>query len=540
MRLLARILICLGIGLWLVANTLRWQHALEGYEARFTPALELPGADKPIFLSSDSYEWLSHAQRMASTGEWRIRHTDIDNAPYGRAMHWSQSIAWLELLAGKIRSAITGEPWLAAIPRAAIWVNPAIFAACLCLLFLLLEARAGFVPAALAVVWMLSVGDIGAAFHPYLPDHQSLHLAFSLAACLLLLCGGAGWVSDVAERRGFRCVAEFAPPVEGAARWYFLASGVAGGLALWVGATVEAICLGMLIAGAGSAALFFRRDGAAGKFVPGLYRVWGRALAVTSLLMFVVEYFPGDIAWRLEVNHPLYALAGLAAAELLAAILELREAQRFPRALDWAWLFALVCGIALLPAVIFFGGAAVHAMRDPEMMRLHSFINEFHPYASFYDTRWPVALFANFIVLPLFAPAALACAIFAKGNPAHRAVLWTTGVLALGMLGLAIFQQRWIGFYAQFSVVALALSLPVFLRLPNPHVRIPAFVVTVAALTAVAVCLFVQQGRRLANLRAGVTLDQPVVREILVKRLAVQLAAQIGTANAHLMAEPGL
>ncbi len=95
MRLTARILFCIAICAWLVTNTLRWQHALESYEARFTPALDLPGAEKPYFLGSDCYDWLSYAQRMAATGEWRIRHTAIDNAPYGRAMHWSQSIAWL-------------------------------------------------------------------------------------------------------------------------------------------------------------------------------------------------------------------------------------------------------------------------------------------------------------------------------------------------------------------------------------------------------------------------------------------------------------
>ena len=54
---------------------------------------------------------------------------------------------------------------------------------------------------------------------------------------------------------------------------------------------------------------------------PGLLRTWSRVGAAVSVLAYLIEYFPSHLGWRLEVNHPLYALAWLGGGELLCAAL---------------------------------------------------------------------------------------------------------------------------------------------------------------------------------------------------------------------------
>src|SRR6185369_5985790 len=38
---------------------------------------------------ADAQTWVRYALALDSTGAWRLRHTEIDNAPHGRPVHWS-------------------------------------------------------------------------------------------------------------------------------------------------------------------------------------------------------------------------------------------------------------------------------------------------------------------------------------------------------------------------------------------------------------------------------------------------------------------
>ncbi len=538
MRLFVRILVCLAICAWLLANTRDWQKAAESYEARFEPALDLPGAKKPYFFDNDCYYWLSYAERMVADGEWRIRYTHIDNVPYGREMHWSQSMAWLEVAFGKIRSLATGEPWLEAIPRAAIWVNPALLAVGLCLLFCLLDGCLGFLPAAISVFWMLSLSDLAWAFQPYRPDHQSLHLLFSLSTFVLLLIGGLGWTSARPRDKAFRWFAVMQPPSEKIARRCFIASGIAGGLSLWIGATLQVFCLGCVGVGVLSGAFLFRKNGDAGQeFVPGLFRLWGWAGAATSLLMYAVEYLPDHYALRLEVNHPLYALSWLAAAELLALIFGICFGQRALTRREWGLGVLLVGVAAILPAVLYFGGEQVHAMRDMEMFRLHKFVTESQ---SYFKTSDLFAFFGGYLALPLCLPTALALAFFAPTSAMERWALWTGSVVCLGMLALMFLEQRWAAYYAQFGVVLMALTLASGSRLLNGPARVVTLALAAAMLGASALFLFSLKEKNLTRLLRGEVLDKPVAQRILMKRFAVQMAHLVKAGDVRLLAEPTL
>src|SRR5262249_37172384 len=58
----------------------------------------------------DTYTWTRYALALQEGSERRLRHTDIDNAPAGRDVHWNSAFAHLVADAGRIRHAFTGEP----------------------------------------------------------------------------------------------------------------------------------------------------------------------------------------------------------------------------------------------------------------------------------------------------------------------------------------------------------------------------------------------------------------------------------------------
>jgi hypothetical protein len=107
--------------------------------------------------------------------------------------------------------------------------------------------------------------------------------------------------------------------VPAAARRWFVASAVAGGLGLWVSAASQIPVLVGLGLGALGTAGWPRAASAGGAWrrQPELWRLWGAVGGATSLAAYLVEYFPSHLGFRLEVNHPLYALAWFGAGELL-------------------------------------------------------------------------------------------------------------------------------------------------------------------------------------------------------------------------------
>ncbi len=106
--------------------TAEWTRVVRNYESQFEPSLTL-SKSSPFFFDNDCYYWVNYAQRMARDGMWRIRDAEVDNAPFGREMHWSQSLAELESGFGKVRAWFTGDSWLEAISQEEVCVNPVMF-----------------------------------------------------------------------------------------------------------------------------------------------------------------------------------------------------------------------------------------------------------------------------------------------------------------------------------------------------------------------------------------------------------------------------
>ena len=371
----------------------------------------------PAF-APDAQVWIRHALWLDEGGHgFRLRHTDIDNAPMGREVHWNSGWAWAIAGAGHAHRALTGLPLPLATERAAMWLNPlALFVMILVFSSWALR-RMGLLPALFITSAMVLQARLLEGFFPYYVDHHGL-----LTASVFGLVLGA-----MSMVRGIRGAAVF--------------SALAGAFGLWVGAasTIPAIAA-TAVAGAIVAP---HSDARA-------WRTWGAVGAAAALAFYALEYFPHHMAPRLEVNHPLYAIAWLAAGELVARRMgrtPMNGAQRW-----WPWI-ALVA----LPATILAGGANVLSFTDPFMVRLHAqHIREFLPmWKALADAS--TATIVRICVLeavPLVA--ALVTLAILRGRTPRLLVFMT--LIAAPLLAMAWWQARW-QLNASAASVVLALVL---------------------------------------------------------------------------------
>ena len=147
-------------------------------------------------------------------------------------------------------------------------------------------------------------------------------------------------------------------PNRAQARNWFIASGIAGGVGLWVNTAAQAPVLAEVGLGALLATGLFARGGTAqswAKADPTLWRVWGWSGAATSIFFYFLEYFPSHFGMRLEVNHPLYAFAWAGGGEIIFRVSrwwgggKLAETPR-----DWAWLAGSALAVVIVPLIIYF------------------------------------------------------------------------------------------------------------------------------------------------------------------------------------------
>ena len=134
------------------------------------------------------------------------------------------------------------------------------------------------------------------------------------------------------------------------ARFWFTASAVCGGLGLWIGSTQQCVCIGALGAGSVLGALLFARSSKhteTYRFEPELWRHWARVGAGTSLIFYLIEYFPAHMEVHLEVNHPIISLGWLGAGEIMYVLLmakgdwptvRARAGEMCLRGIAWEWL----------------------------------------------------------------------------------------------------------------------------------------------------------------------------------------------------------
>ena len=270
--------------------------------AAWQPRLIVPEHDNA------SYEWLDQTRLMFARREWRIRHVDFENAPFGHDVEsaspyrwWLGTIAWLD-------HAMSGRPAGPAVERAALYADPLLHLLFLVGATVFTAWQFGAFPAALLALGMAAVFPFAAGFLPGAPNDHGLVQAFAFWSVLPLLAGINAMDSTAADAK------------RRAQRWFFVA-GVAGGLGLWIGPAMQAPVLAGIALG-GLIAAWVARDASgnphsATKALPWL--TWSLSGAATSLAGYLIEYFPNHLgSWQLRAVHPLFGLAWLGGGALLA------------------------------------------------------------------------------------------------------------------------------------------------------------------------------------------------------------------------------
>jgi len=429
-------------------------------------AAELSPQDTSIFLDADSLYWLHLAQRMRDDGLWRVRHIAWDNAPHGRVSHWASIVPWI-LNLGSIGIGVAGRvPEYAATLLAGRLLNPLLFAAFLLVLAGIVRHRLHPVMAGALLVLTACLPALRKDLSMARIDHHGLADIIACLTVLLPVAGGGGFIF---QGHSADTEATFFPASRAAARRWFIAGGVLGGVGLWLQAPFQALVLAALAAGATLALLLSRKegrdcaDGRGGGYVvfPECWRAWGVAGCVTSLVCYAVEYLPGPVEYfRLEVNQPLYGLCWLAGGEFLTRMGQAKVRGHF--SLSVALILGLLGACTLLlPLLIFMASPVAFVLKDPLLLRVHSCIGEFRPFFSVFAVRPIVSFFFMFGILPCFIVFGFVRLVRGKMSRAGEGIFLVAAIPALAAFFLCMKFNRFAGLASILAIVPAAVALGV-------------------------------------------------------------------------------
>lgn len=450
--------------------------AAQAFNQSTVPPDTIHGVPEPrFFLETDSYAWLAHTRDLMNSDNWRLRHTFMDNAPYGRDMHWSHLLIWtLRGMAATLMAA-TEWPTARAVELAGVWVMPLFQFLFLGIAFLAIFRKMGWLPAAGFVFACLTYESVAIAFYPLKPDHHAFQLFFLWASFACLQFGGMGWIPAASRSAGASrafWLSLPAVPERSAARRWFIASGVFGGLALWVGATVWLVGLAILALAMLPALPLFHSPPKGETYDPLLWRTWAAAGCLVGLVCYLLEYAPRHFAMRLEVNHPLYWISWIGVAGGLEQLARLRRPLSPNLALAARLLIPGLLVLAL-PLAILLGPEAWHHMHDPFLQRLHArYIIEFLPSLLIREGNW-----GSFLATFRLYAAALPWAgilLFLRRNqaPQSRRLLSTAFLFASLFFVASMLQQRW-GFSLGIALIWLTTLLFAELIAPGGNTSTP-------------------------------------------------------------------
>jgi hypothetical protein len=253
-----------------------------------------------------SFQWIRDTQQMFAAGEMRIRHVQADNAPLGRITYSPSPYRWWLGLVAWSDHTINHNPFGIAVERAALVANPLLQIMLLILGTAMVARWFGPTAAILFSLGLVTLFPLATVFLPGAPDSRALSLIVSLLSLLPLIReppGGPSTSSAEADRSAER---------------RFVVGGILGGIGLWLDLVGQGtLIIGLALGGALQGAI--RRDRRTPDIVyDQRWACWGLSGAITSLACYLVEYFPGHLDWRPEVNHPIYGLAWLGLGLLLA------------------------------------------------------------------------------------------------------------------------------------------------------------------------------------------------------------------------------
>lgn len=391
----------------------------------------------------DGYHWIMAAQRLAGGDGWRIRYSPDDNAPEGRPLHWSQPLIWWLVALGWAGSFFNHLPTVASIERCAVWATVPIHALAVLLLPLALRRPLGWYASALLAAAMGCAYPFASLFFAGSPDHHGL-VAFALLTCALFLSAALSAPHPSSSAVG------------ASGSVWILSSGVAAGAALWINAATAAPALLLLQAGAAVGLLVWGWN--PNSPAPTLWRRWGTATALSSLAFYLLEYFPGSMQLRLEVNSPLYALCFWAGGEALCQLARWRRGQS-----------ARLAGF--LPAVLVLSGLAGVMVMMPETFNVRSqflwnlhrdYIHEFLNYPDWLRKQHPEALVVALTPLFLLGPVGLWLLLRTDLDAGRKIGICSLGLAGAGFFVLGLFQVRWMNMAQTMGLALLAVMAAIF------------------------------------------------------------------------------
>ncbi|MEP6621621.1 MAG: hypothetical protein ABJE47_20000 [bacterium] len=497
---------------WLLIATLAWldARAEQDYVSLLDQSGTIAADSLPLQRPApadyaDAQTWTRFALAIDDGTALRLRSTDIDNAPTGRDVHWNSALSIALAQAGKLRHALTGEALPLATERALAWINLPLFLLVVIGLSWWAARRIGATAGVLLALGMLGNRWFYGGFAPNYVDHHGLLSAASLGIALGAICMGAGWSGSGTERD-----ADLLPPSPHLARRGALCSAVAGGLGMWISAAsviptiafigIAAVVVTVLL---GPAA---REDGA--QFDGDVWRLWSRAGALISVVAYLIEYAPSHLGWRLEVNHPLYALAWLGGGELIALVGEWRINGARPSRMRMAMAIGAVLAA---PVVIAAAGPRVMLLLDTRMAALHQTIAEFQSIVAVGRAGGFSALLPYAIGFALLLPALALAGARPRDRILIAFIALVSGLAAL----LACWQERWWLDASGPGLCLLALGVTALIAGRKPVLRWSI----VGAISALFVAQAVARIRLThANVEAGAVTEadatQPLYRDV--------------------------
>ena len=303
--------------------------------AAWQPRLIIPGH------ANRSYEWLDQVRQMFDRREWRVRHVDYENAPFGREVYATSPYRWWLSFVAVCNHWLTGNSYGQSVEQAALFADPLLHILLLLTLVIFVARHFGIFSAALLSVVAAVIFPFAGEFISAVPDDRGLAQIFSLWSVLFLLAGVRFFDAGAVH------------PAIRARRWFFVA-GIAGGIALWISVSGEVPVLPGIALG-GMIAAWVSRDAAQNNSTPPipmapLWRAWAFGGAMVTLAAYLIEYFPSHLGvWELQVIHPLYGLAWLGLGEVVAWAATSIQTRKFKR--DGRSLILLVLGVAAIAAL---------------------------------------------------------------------------------------------------------------------------------------------------------------------------------------------
>jgi len=485
----------------------------------------------PTF-AADAQTWIRYAIELAAGNSFQLHHTDIDNAPRGREVFWNSEWAWTIAGAGWLRHWFTGEAMPTAIERAALWLNLVVLMVLVVLCSLWTARRAGVLWGVTVAFGMLGSDFFYEGFTPSYVDHHGLLAAAVFGLVLGSLFMGAGWWQreDAGDAR------PLLPGSPRLARRGAVSSALCGSLGMWVSAA--SLVLPIAIVGAAGLATVLlrgrdlRRSGL--EFDAAAWRIWGRCGAALSLVCYLVEFAPAHLGWRLEANHPLYALAWLGGGELVAQLAERWLAEPGRRLVRPWRLLPPALALAAAPLVLTVGGVDVFVLHDPFVVELHRHILEF---ASAWQ-RYRLSHWRNLFAFLDTSHAVLlfAFALLCRRTQASNAVLWFAALAAAAFTALGWWQTRW---FLTASGPQICLLLAVLATLARGGRQATRLLVVLAATGLLLLPHAVRRIAALHGLNSSATVPKDDGLQPLYRDIAAALRQSQPVGRIVLLASPG-